>query len=81
MDPSTGVKEGWEVTDLGCAGLEEPVEAEAPVVSNGSLQLVPLPIAQQVHLAQDEPVLFFRVGLALVGTILQLQLLQGRRVT
>lgn len=62
-------------TDLGCSRLEEPVEAEAPVIPNRSLQLVPLPIAQQVHLAQDEPVLFLCVGLALVCAILQLQLL------
>ena len=37
--------------DLGCAGLEKPVEAEAPVVPDGGLQLIPGPIAQLVHLA------------------------------
>ena len=58
------------------AGFEEPVEAEAPVVPNGSLELVPLAVAQLVHLAQNEAVLLLCVGLALVGTILQLQLLQ-----
>lgn len=48
------------------------------MIPNGGLQLVPLPIAQQVDLTQNEPVLFFCVGLALVGTILQLQLLRKR---
>ena len=58
------------------AGFEEPVEAEAPVVSDGSLELVPLAIAQLMNLAQNEAVLLLCVGLALVGTVLQLQLLQ-----
>lgn len=62
--------------DLGCPRLEEPVEAEAPVIPNRRFQLVPLAIAQQVHLAQNEPVLLLCVSLALVGAILQLQLLQ-----
>ena len=45
------------------------------MVSDGSLQLIPGAVPQLVHLAQDEAVLFFCVGLALVCTILQLQLL------
>lgn len=61
--------------DLGCAGLEEPVKAEAPVVPNGSLELVPLPIAQLVHLAQNEAILLLCVCFPFVGTVLQLQLL------
>lgn len=56
-------------------GFEEPVEAEAPVVSDGSLEFVPLAVAQLVYLAQNEAVLLLCVGLALVGTVLQLQLL------
>ena len=64
--------------DLGCARLEEPVKPEAPVIPNCSLQLVPLAVAQQVHLTQNEAILFFCVGLALVGAVLQLQLLQKR---
>ena len=68
---------GWPLkADLGCARLEEPVKPEAPVIPNCSLQLVPLAVAQQVHLAQNEAILFFCVGLALVGAVLQLQLLQ-----
>lgn len=64
---------------LGRAGLEEPVKAEPPVIPDGSLQLIPGAIAQLVRLAQNEAVLFFRVCLALVGTVLQLQLLLDTR--
>ena len=71
---------GTYVSCLGRAGLEEPVKAETPVVSDGGLQLIPLSIAQQVHLAQNEAVLFFCVGLTLVGAILKLQLLQQNAV-
>ena len=46
------------------------------MVSDGGFQLIPLSVPQQVHLTQDEAVLFFCVGLALVGTILKLELLQ-----
>ena len=42
---------------LGRARLEEPVEAEAPGLADLGLELVPLPIAQLVHHAQDEAVL------------------------
>ena len=65
---------------LGCAGLEEPVKAEAPVIPNGSLQLIPGSVAQLVNLAQNESVLLLCVGLALVGAILQLQLLQSNTI-
>ena len=41
----------------GCAGFEEPVEAEAPGVADGGLELVPGAVAQLVHHAQDEAVL------------------------
>ena len=60
---------------LGRAGFEKPVEAEPPVIPDGGLQLIPGAVPQLVRLAQNEAVLFFRVGLALVGTVLQLQLL------
>ncbi len=60
---------------LGRAGFEEPVKAEPPVIPDGGLQLIPGAVAQLVRLAQNEAVLFFCVRLALVGTILQLQLL------
>ncbi len=60
---------------LGGAGFEEPVKAEPPVIPDGSLQLIPGAVPQLVRLAQNEPVLFSRVGLALVGAVLQLQLL------
>mmetsp|Transcript_22804 Transcript_22804/g.58024 ORF Transcript_22804/g.58024 Transcript_22804/m.58024 type:complete len:574 (+) Transcript_22804:400-2121(+) len=57
------------------AALEEPVEAEAPRLADLRLEVVPVAVAQLVHHAQDEAVLLLRVRLALVGAVLDLELL------
>jgi hypothetical protein len=61
---------------LGRAALEEPVEAEAPVLADLRLELVPGAIPQARDGAQDEAVLLLRVRLALVGAVVDLR--EGR---
>ena len=69
---------GQRGTYLGSSGFEKPVEAEAPGLADLCLELIPGPVAQLVHHAQDEAVLLLGVRLALVGPVRQLKLLRPK---
>ena len=67
----------------GRARLDEPVESELRRLADGGAQLVEDVLAveaEPVQHADEEAVLLLRVVLALVGAILQAQLVEGRAV-
>mmetsp|Transcript_8046 Transcript_8046/g.19963 ORF Transcript_8046/g.19963 Transcript_8046/m.19963 type:complete len:239 (-) Transcript_8046:2606-3322(-) len=62
---------------LGCAALDEPVEAEEPVLPDLRFELLPVAETDLGNRAQQEAVFLLGEGLDLVGAVYQLEIAPG----